>query len=107
VTTASTDRAWEAALARVAEDVDALEQALAAGAEVVPRPWTPPADLGPLPASLQTLAEDLVARIARADALLRAARDAVSGHRRDVDRRRAAGAAYHGVAHGMDPHRTA
>jgi hypothetical protein len=99
-TTDPVDRleAWEAALGRLQDDLDGVDRALADGADLTARPWTPPAGLGPLPEPLRERAEELLARIGRAGTQLRQAQDELAGQRRDVGRRRAAGAAYHGTA---------
>ncbi len=105
--TAMATETWESALARLQDDLDALDRALASGADVVTLPWTPPSDLGPLPDRLRERAAALHARIGRSTARLREAQTELAGQRRDVDRRRQASAVYHGVARGTDRHRTA
>lgn len=98
---------WVGALARLQQDLDALDRALATGAEVVTLPWTPPGDLGPIPDDLRLRAEELLGRIGRATERLRGAQAGLAGQRQDVDRRRAASAAYHGIAREKDRHHTA
>lgn len=98
---------WVGALARLQQDLDSLDRALATGAEVVTLPWTPPTDLGPIPDELRLRAEELLGRIHRSTEQMRVAQSELAGQRQDVDRRRAAGAAYHGIARETDRHQTA
>jgi hypothetical protein len=99
-TTDPVDRleAWEAALGRLQDDLDGVDRALADGADLTARPWTPPAGLGPLPEPLRERAEELLARIGRAAPSCGRRRTSWRVSERDVGRRRAAGAAYHGTA---------
>lgn len=53
---------WVAVLAEMELSVDEAEAGLRASEPPAARPWTPPSGLGPMPRSLRTRAEVLVAR---------------------------------------------
>lgn len=59
------DTSWEQTLARLEADVDRIESAVAAGEAPEVGGWTPPSDLGPLPAHLRDRAVGILERQTR------------------------------------------
>lgn len=98
---------WERVLGRLQDDLDSLDRSLADGDEVVTSPWSPPEGLGPLPADLRGRADELLGRIQDTASRLTDAKAQLAGVRRDVGRRRAAGAAYQAAPGGEVSEHTA
>jgi hypothetical protein len=93
---------WALVLDELEADLAEVERALAAGEVVPDATWTPPQQMGPLPAVLRERIEALAARIDRTHRVAQERMVALRDELQEVDRRRRAGAAY-----GSDVGRTA
>lgn len=100
-------RAWDAALARLENELALLAAALDAGGQPPTTAWTPPSELGPLPSSLRDRATELLAHLEDLTDELRDARSATLGEVQRTRLHRDAAAAYHGTARGTDRYGTA
>lgn len=91
---------WSAALDALEADVETLDRALHDGTALAVASWQPPRDLGPVPDSLVTRAERLVARIAEVRGRGQQRLTQLHEDLGELDRRRDAGAAYSSAGRG-------
>lgn len=85
---------WHDVLETIERDVATVQAAIGRSEAIVPRTWSPPVGLGPVPAELRPRATELLARIE--DVATRCQDDLaeLSAELGQVDRRRDAGNAY-------------
>lgn len=77
---------WLVVLARLEDDLRRTEQQLDSPELAAPSPWTPPADLGPMPRLLVERATDLLARQQTLRRALTRSLDELAAHRQFTDR---------------------
>lgn len=80
------DASWEQTLTRLEADVDRISSAVAAGEAPDVDPWTPPTDLGPLPAHLRDRAVGILERQTRVLASTSEAARGLARQRKVADR---------------------
>ena len=92
----SSTPAWDEVLDRLEVELEGLEAALDAGEPVASSSWSPPHDLGQMPASRRERAGELGARLRRAQERIHEHLIRLGGELHEIQRRRRAGEAYAG-----------